>query len=355
MDKPVRKLTSFKKLPKAAEPAKPELPPELAAPGMMKPGTVLTEVEQEGLKKLGVVEDTSKLPSNIAEKISSVMSSDKPMPMTQTTLKIPEPVDFSAIPEEKKKDILEFIRQAADMRKTIQQEQSQEPAPNPKIFKTPEVIDDLIENKPAVKEEPPKQEDTVKFDSDPSGMFSKDAIVVCPHCGWDTRKEDVTEISDDDKLAFVQTILGGNRFKKKYSLFGGNLTVTFRALSTAESDMAYKQLIVDAQDDIQTKVLSDTTFYWRTLMAYRSVMAVERIESTENILEVPEIKDIEIDADSYKRPNTKLYALFDDLVSQIMPTEALRHTITHVFVEFQALCDKLQSMAESKDFWKAIK
>jgi hypothetical protein len=355
MDKPVRKLTSFKKLPKPAEPAKPELPPELAVPGMMKPGTVLTEVEQEGLKKLGIVEDTSKLPSNIAEKISSVVASDKPAPMVQPNLKIPEPVDFNSIPEEKKKDILEFIKQASEMKRTIQQEQANDPPPNPKIFKTPEVIDDLLEKPAAVKEEPVKVENPVQFDSDPSGMLGKDAIVVCPHCGWDTRKEDVTEISDDDKLGFVQSILGGVRFRKKYSLFGDRLTVTFRALSTAESDMAYKQLIVDAQDDIQTKVLSDTTFYWRTLMAYRSVMAVEKIESAENILEVPEIKDIEIDADSYKRPNTKLYALFDDLVSQIMPTEALRHTITHVFVEFQALCDKLQAMAESKDFWKAIK
>ena len=62
-----------------------------------------------------------------------------------------------------------------------------------------------------------------------------------------------------------------------------------------------------------------------------------------------------MDEDSYKKPNTKLSVLFDDLVEQVMPTEIIRNTISHLYTEFQSLCEKLQSMSESKDFWKATK
>jgi hypothetical protein len=361
MDKPVKKITSFRKLPKAAEPAKPTINQNPGIPGLMKPGTVLTEIEKEGLRQLGIVDDPSKLPSNIAEKIHAAVSDSSKlseMVAPTTPLKIPEPVDFSELPEEKKKDIVNFIKEAADMRKQEQAKKvdKTDPPLDPKIFKEPEVIDDLIDApKPspvtstASTEEPEK-----KINSD-SGVFNTDAAIICPHCGWDTRKKEMVEVTDDDKMDFVQSILGGIRFKKVYELFGGRLRVTFRTLTTAESDMAYKQLIVDAQNDVQSKILGDTSFYWRTLMAYRAIIAVEKVESSENIVEIPPVNEIDVDEDSYKKPNTKLSALFDDLVEQIMPTEIIRNTISHLYTEFQSLCEKLQAMSESKDFWKATK
>lgn len=363
MDKPIKKLTSFKKLPKAPEPAKPTQatpeaqPASINVPEFMKPGTVLTEFEQEGLKQLGIVSDTSKLPSNIAEKISAAMQdAQKPMAMPNTgPLKIPDPVDFNDIPDDKKKDIADFIKGAAAFKKEVQQQQASktvEPPLDPKIFKEPEIIDDLIQPKAETKAQPQEPVGDVSADS---GLMSKDAILTCPHCGWDTSKADLVEIDAEDKLDFVQSILGGIRYKKVYELFGGKLRITFRTLTTAESDMAYKQLVVDAQNDVQSKIVGDTSFYWRTLMAYRVAMAVEKLESDVNIIEIPPILDIEVDDEKYQRPNTKLFALFDDLVEQIMPTELMRNTISHLYTEFQSLCEKLQAMAEQKDFWKATK
>jgi hypothetical protein len=361
MDKPVKKITSFRKLPKAPEPAKPTINQNPGIPGLMKPGTVLTEIEKEGLRQLGIVDDPSKLPSNIAEKIHAAVSDNAKMAemvAPATPLKIPEPVDFSQLPEEKKKDIVNFIKEAADMRKQEQSKRSEkvDPPLDPKIFKEPEVIDDLME-KP-IQATKAAEEPVVTEEKKPvsdSGVFNTDAVITCPHCGWDTRNKDLVEVTDDDKMDFVQSILGGIRFKKIYELFGGKLKVTFRTLTTAESDMAYKQLIVDAQNDVQTKILGDTSFYWRTLMAYRAIIAVEKIESSENIVEIPPIHEIAVDEDSYTKPNTKLSAVFDDLVEQIMPTEIIRNTISHLYTEFQSLCEKLQAMSESKDFWKATK
>lgn len=361
MDKPVRKISSFKKMPTPPPAAKPSSPLPAGLPGMMRPGTVLTEMEKEGLKQLGIVDSPENLPSNIADKIDKIVkeASKVEMPKVDKPLHIPDPVDFSELPAEKKKEIVSFIKEAAEETK---REQANKPAYvdpplDPKIFKEPEVIDDLISPTQAPKkEEPPSEEPEVKAKASVSetGLMNHGPS-LCPHCGWDTTKSELTEVTDEDKMDFVQSILGGIRFKKSYSVFGGRLTIVFRSLTTAESDMAYKQLIVDAQNDLQSKILSDTSFYWRTLMAYRAMMSIEKIESADNVVEVPPISEIEVDESEYKRPNTKLFALFDHLIEQLMPTEVMRNTVTHLYTEFNSLCEKLQAMAEAKDFWKATK
>ena len=360
MDKPVRKIDSFKKLPKVAAPVKASINEDTFMPGMMKPGTVLTEIEKEGLRQLGIVDDPSALPSDIAKRISEVVSNNAKQPelvAPSTPLKMPKIVDFKDLSQERKKEIADSIREALVSSK-LEKEQNEAsvsdgPPLNPDIFKVPEVIDDLLEKAQADSNE--DNTDGSKKFVDSSGALSLGEALTCAHCGWDTRKQELTEATSEDKADFVQSILGGIRFKKVYSVFGDQLRITFRTLTSAESDMAYKQLVVDCNNDIQTKILGDTSFYWRTLMAYRCILSVEKLESNEGITEIPAISEISVDEGSYSKPNTKLSAIFDEMVAQVMPTEIVRTTITHLYTEFQSLCEKLQAMAESKDFWKATK
>lgn len=331
MDKPIKKLTSFKKLPPISPASKPETTASaqnVAPAEKMSSKVSLTEFEKQALSKLGVEGDVTVLPANIAEKIESV------------GVGLGDTINFDDLPEDKKKEIAEFIKQAPDTSAKKDPKQFETVAGGVNIPKTV-IIDDLAEMAQA--ESGQKRPETTK------GSESKQ----CPHCGWDTSKKEVVEITDDDKFDFVQSVLGGQRFKKVYHLFGGKLRIVFRTLTTVESDMAYKQIIIDAQKDINTRVIGDTSFYWKTLMAYRAVMAVEKVESDLNMLEVPPIA--EIDADPVEPPNTKVYGLFENLVEQIMPNEAMRNAIAHTYSEFNDLCEKLQSMAESKDFWNAIK
>jgi hypothetical protein len=341
MDKPIRTVNSFKRLPKAPEPAK----PTVQSLGLMKPGTTLTEIEKEGLKKLGIVADPSQLPKNIAEQIAAVVGKEPELP-DLPPLKMPEAVQFDDIPTDKKKEILDFISSAKVQAAAPQQDQVVYSDPN--LFKTPEIIDDLEK-----KEELPATPQPHVHSN--SGLEDKDKISNCPHCGWDLKKSDDVVVSDDDKINFVQSILGSVRFKKAYQLFGGRITIVFRTLTVAESDMAYKQLIVDSNNDIQSRIISDTMFYWRTLMAYKAVMSVERIESEAGVLQIDPIMDIEVDPSEYKKPNTKLFALFDDLVEQIMPSDVMRNAVSNCYNQFNSLVEKMQAMAEDKDFWKAIK
>lgn len=331
MDKPIKKLTSFKKLPAVSPASKPEITPTSAsvAPAeKMSSKVSLTEFEKEALSKLGVEGDVTVLPANIAEKIEAVGAG------------LGNTINFDDLPEDKKKEIAEFIKQAPAQKAEEASNNFNAVSSGVNIPK-PVIIDDL-EEKAKVEKEPEAELPPLNG-----------ASVICPHCGWDTRKEDLTEVTKEDKINFVQTVLGGLRFKKTYELFGGKLRVTFRTLTTAESDMAYKQIITDSQKDIRNYSIGDTSFYWKTLMAYRAVMAIEKVESDYNVVEVPPIA--EIDVDPPEGANTKVFAVFDSLVEQIMPNEAMRNAIAHTYTEFNSLCEKLQSMAESKDFWNAIK
>ena len=360
MDKPVRKIDSFKKLPKVAEPVKPNVEATKFQYGLMKAGTVLTDIEKDGLKQLGIVDDPSGLPVDVAARISDIVAksnSQQDIGIPGTSLKMPDVVDFKDLSPERKKEIADSIKTAIAYNDEEKKRKAAlppaEPPLDPKLFKTPEIIDDLLPVNKKIRPEISEDADNSKRSNSGVSEISKPA--TCAHCGWDTRKNDLIDITDDDKADFVQSILGGIRFKKVYTVFGGKLRITFRTLTTVESDMAYKQLIVDAQKDVQSKILGDTSFYWRTLMAYRCILAVEQIDSDQGVTDIPPISEIAVEDGSYSRPNTKLFAIFDDMVEQIMPSELVRTTITHLYTEFQSLCEKLQAMAESKDFWRATR
>lgn len=54
-----------------------------------------------------------------------------------------------------------------------------------------------------------------------------------------------TKISDEDKLAFVESVLGEKPYVKSYRLFGGTICVQFQDRSVAESESIYRQLDQD--------------------------------------------------------------------------------------------------------------
>ena len=180
-------------------------------------------------------------------------------------------------------------------------------------------------------------------------------LTHCQHCGWDLKKEDLTEATDGDKEDFVQSILGGVRFKKSYSMFKDKYKITFRALTSKESDIAYRQIVIDGQRDYKTKVLGGTDFYWRNLQAYRLAMSLESVESvTYGKVEIPTLEEAEIEGTNNKQIQDKLVPFLNYVLDTFIPLESTRSVVGHAYFEFQSLCDKLQVMAESPNFWKAI-
>lgn len=188
-----------------------------------------------------------------------------------------------------------------------------------------------------------------------NNVSSFNLMPTCPHCGWDLKRNDPTEVSDDDRRDFVQSILGNIRFRKTYNLFGGKYKIVFRALTSKESDLAFRQIVIDGQRDLNDKAIGGTDFYWRNLQAYRMAMALESITSESfGALEVPSLDAAEIESAFGRDMQSKLPMYLSYVLDTFLPLESTRSVIGHSYFEFQALCDKLQVMAESPNFWTAI-
>lgn len=284
---------AFKKVEEKENIKKPVLPPELI-------------IEQPPEDKSG---DVSKTTPTVEAK--AVKEEPKAQPANQDKLMFINDIDTPSKESVKPKE--------EQPREQYQQSQGYEPMPNP----------------------------------EPSQTIS--LLSNCQHCGWDLKKNDLTEPSDDDKYDFVQSILGNIRFKKSYDMFNGKYKVVFRALTSKESDMAFRQIVLDGQKDFQDKAIAGTDFYWRNLQAYRMVMSLESITSSEyGTLDVPTITDAQLEGVSGRDLQSKLIPFLNYVLDTFLPLESTRSVIGHAYFEFQALCDKLQVMAESPNFWQAI-
>ena len=216
---------------------------------------------------------------------------------------------------------------------------------------------DAVKPREEVRYEQPQQSQVYEPMPNPSDEPKQTISLIdnCPHCGWDLKKTDLTEPTEDDKYDFVQSILGNIRFKKSYDMFNGKYKVVFRALTSKESDMAFRQIVLDGQKDFQDRAIAGTDFYWRNLQAYRMVMSLESITSSEyGTLDVPTISDAQLEGTAGKDLQAKLIPFLNYVLDTFLPLESTRSVIGHAYFEFQALCDKLQVMAESPNFWKAI-
>jgi hypothetical protein len=212
---------------------------------------------------------------------------------------------------------------------------------------------DHLKPKPYKEPEPQFDVPAPELSREPTQQFS--LIDNCPHCGWDLKKSDLTEVSEEDRYDFVQSILGAIRFKKAYDMFNGQWKVTFRALTSKEADLAFRQIVIDGQTDFNGRALAGTDFYWRNLQAYRMAMCLESIHSdTYGTIEVPTLADAQIEDFTGKDLQSKLVPFLNHVLDTYLPLESTRAVIGHAYYEFQALCDKLQVMAEQPNFWKAI-
>jgi hypothetical protein len=73
-------------------------------------------------------------------------------------------------------------------------------------------------------------------------IYHEPVQAICKRCGWDQRKELALEPTEADKLAFLESVLGGGRFVRDVPLMGGKLVVRFQTLLVEEEDAIMRYL-----------------------------------------------------------------------------------------------------------------
>lgn len=167
---------------------------------------------------------------------------------------------------------------------------------------------------------------------------------LCERCGH-ILGAPLVDVTDEDKQNYIQTILGGIRFRKTYEAYGGRLKFTFRSLSPLESNMAFDQ----ADNDTASSKISTGLQYMRRLEDYRLVSAIESLERLgKSPTQFAEVGNLEYDSDVF---NTPLPQLVEFMHEKIFVSDHVRRTIGQFWAGFQRLLETLEAKARDPDFF----
>jgi hypothetical protein len=323
------------------------------------PGTALNKSESDGYKGI----QSKEIPPEVLKEAEieknkvltpvDLVKSDKPI------LKVPETVDFAALPLERQQAITKAINRAKEqlgelqthsptqtqeqvdlalkVSKTIDSSKSESATKGSKILNNLAGLDK--EKEP---DKPKKEED--KLPTSGAAEESK----VCQHCGWERDRPDPEELSEVDKGNFVQSILGQIPFRKRYKLLGGNVLIEFRNLDSYESDIIWMQTSLDAK----AGDILDEAKYIRTLADYRMCLGLALVKIGSNTYKFPDsLEEWNLDP---KSPTKGLKELVAQIYKTALKSESLRHAVASQFFRFQRLVERLEAHVDRPDFWKAI-
>lgn len=176
-------------------------------------------------------------------------------------------------------------------------------------------------------------------------------VAFCPRCNWDLRQEFNIEVTEADKEAFVAITLGGERFKKTYTILDGKFAVRFRSLLAEENTAIHHQLLLDQRKE---EFLSDTEWFLR-MFEYRLACSVEAVAVNEKPIGlVPELDDVaanELPAKHDDKEKSSLIRLRNYVGSELLKSEVTRRLVGSQFRQFQRLCETLEAMALEPNFW----
>lgn len=187
---------------------------------------------------------------------------------------------------------------------------------------------------------------------------------VCSHCGWDQAISPIPEPERQDKIIFLQAVLGQKVFTKQFMLFGGNLRVTFRSLTVREIDALY----VETFKAQKAGVIDNTTDYYEFLNRQRLYLQLTHISANQSALHIalPDgyTKETHPAAESYwddflqtenfqiDSPNSLMLRVQDYVLSHVLKTEHLQRTINHACGRFNRMVAKLEASVDNENFWK---
>lgn len=302
------------------------------------------------------------VPENLADLISAaggvfdevandLENAPPPLPLDTPPLVLPAEQPLSSLSEERQQMILEAMAAAREMGEVSAYESEQQINPEVRVAakQTSEeldigVVDDTDTESYAGTTVPKHRHSNTGADA---------PLTSCPRCSWDLSRLDTVLVTDVDKDAFLQTLLGGLPFVKTYTIMGGKMDVVLRSLTPKEVDMAWKQCYIEKSKD-QIANLSD---FNETLQRYRVSMQLQSISAKGvSINDLPDTLDgwitslqasgVEIPADG-----TPLPMIRDYVYEHVLRTENISRMVGELCTEFNRLQVKLEANMETPGFW----
>lgn len=216
----------------------------------------------------------------------------------------------------------------------------------------------------AVAPDPPMAAEEVKEEAEPKLGTARN---VCGHCGWDQANPLIEEPEHQDKLIFLQAIIGQKVFSKRYFVFDNNLRITFRSLTVKEIDFLYAEAF-RAQKAGFIETASD---YYEYLNRQRLFLQIVGLSANNAGLHItlpdglsPETNScatnfwnqflIKEKLFNAEEPEQGLMQKIQDyILTNVLKTEHLQRVVNHTCLKFNKLVTKLEANVDNENFWKA--
>jgi hypothetical protein len=204
--------------------------------------------------------------------------------------------------------------------------------------------------------EEPTEEATPQVSSGP-GTLAR----VCPHCGVSPATPPLSTPTREDKLLFLQCLLGDTLFKKEYTAFGGNVRFAFRTLRTAELDLIYQEAF-----DLKSKnIIQTAEDFYQHVFSTRVYVQLLSVTSTFGIRHgLPDglLRRICPEAtstwDELCPENEAKESLFTRITgyinSKVLRTEPIMSAAKTFCEDFNKLVVTLELNKNNDPFWKEI-
>lgn len=249
---------------------------------------------------------------------------------------LPENVDFNQLPPEQQEAVKGQINEMmdSDFFKQAVPEFS---------FEKPEAEMTRAEHNPTPQpvEQPEPKEASTEAD-----------FHICPNCNWPDNIDPV-EMSDEDQIQFLRSVLGNKRFTKTYELFGGRFMVTFRSRTVEEQDKIQEQMLKEINDGRLPSGPARATMAPQLNRLRKLQLAAGFVSVTGMTNEMPEILS-----------ETCLQFYGEDADNNVIARAADRmfkkwqgpiyDAIFKQYNRFDELCIRLTEAMASPDFWKGI-
>lgn len=333
--------------------------------GKVMRGVKPTDSEREILEAVGW-KDGDPVPSDLAEifdmevkaaRKSATEDLQPPVDPSTPRMVMPQEIPLSALPPGKRAEIISALRQAKETAAVQDLYKDQQEGLSPSIAQAVEaaayqaptlnVVDDRKSDTYAgttVKKQ--KEEDKLPdFGADK-------AITTCPHCSSNLA-DPVQEASKEDKFVFIQTLLAGKPFEKTYSLYDGQIEITFRGLTVKEGDLCVRQCN-DQKENGDLKTLADV---YEENTRYSMALQTVKLKSAGDTFDLPDSIDgwKESFLDSgivFKEGETLLTKIKEWYFDNVVKTESLGRIVSMVLSEFNRLNRYMEVNHRNANFLK---
>lgn len=174
---------------------------------------------------------------------------------------------------------------------------------------------------------------------------------LCPRCMWDMAEEyDPYPVTDEDKLAYVYSILGGTDFSKSYVVANGLLEITYKMPSAHVARMIEDQVKIDG---IKDRLYDSYQFYVNNTR-YGLAASLVSVKALKGIDKNPPIPDLNDKMFKSEYEDTPIYKFTEYVEENIIKSGVRERYFRDTYADFIKLNLHLMHTIDNENFSEEV-